>query len=193
MVDVDIRVRQAESAAAQPDYQWDTQFNPATQTWDWVLAGYGDPTNVGGLLTTRPIDTAVIIQLATWRRAEAYDNLPSGNDPRGWWGDSVDIDTNEGPLGSRLWLLYRAVLNANTAQLAENYATEALQTFVKQGVWATFTVATTIDKPNSKLVLTISAFSQDGARVYQQQFARLWAAEQQSFTPTPSMAGGTPL
>ena len=193
MVDVNIRVRQTEATDPQPSLLWDTQFNQNMQTWDWMLAGNADPTNNMGLRVTRPLDTAILIQLATWRRAEAYDVLPGGNDPRGWWGDSVDLEDNETKIGSRLWLLYRSPLNADTAQRAQNYAIEALQTFIDQGAVASFNVVATYDIVKGWLMLQIDGYSQDGAKVYNQQFSRLWAAEFSSFTPAPNFSGGVEL
>lgn len=75
---------------------------------------------------------AVLISLFTWRRANADDVLPS-TDRYGWWGDSfASVDNDR--IGSRLWLLQRAKLANDTAARAREYAAEALQWLVDDGV-----------------------------------------------------------
>lgn len=68
---------------------------------------------------------AVVISLFTWRRAATDD--PVDDDERfGWWGDSYPTIA-EDRIGSRLWLLRRVKLTADTQRDAEFYAREALQ------------------------------------------------------------------
>jgi phage gp46-like protein len=68
---------------------------------------------------------AVVISLFTWRRAATDD--PVDDDERfGWWGDSYPTIADD-RIGSRLWLLRRVKLTANTQRDAEFYAREALQ------------------------------------------------------------------
>ena len=191
MAAVDIRVRTTEGTETQPNYQWDTQFNGDTQTWDWVIAGYSDPDNVGGYLTTKPLDTAILLQLLTWKRARSHDALPSGSDPKGWWGDTVDLEPGETEMGSRLWLLYRSVLNDTVAQQAIIYVREALQPIIDQGAVVRFDVQAVANKVAGRLDLTVQGYSQDGQNIYSQKFSRLWAAEFESFSPSPAMSGQT--
>ena len=67
---------------------------------------------------------AAVISLLTWRRAGPDD--PLDDDQRyGWWGDSFPTLTND-RIGSRLWLLRRRSLTAQTQRDAEDYAREAL-------------------------------------------------------------------
>jgi len=193
MIQVDIRVRETEATDPQPQMLWDTQFNLATQTWDWMLAGYSDSTNRGGLLAQQPLNTAILIQLGTHRRAESYDAIPNGSDPKGWWGDTIDLQANETRIGSRLWLLYRSPLNADTARRAESYATEALQPLIDQGAVVTFTTTARVDKATSALVLDIAGYSQDGQKIYNQQFARVWTAQFAVLNPSPVLSGAMPL
>lgn len=85
-----------------------------------------------GMYPPEPLVRAVIISLFTWRRANPDDELP-GTDRMGWWGDSfpaVDRDR----IGSRLWLLARAKLTAQTVTRAEEYAREALVWLLEDGV-----------------------------------------------------------
>lgn len=68
---------------------------------------------------------AVVISLFTWRRAATDD--PVDDDERfGWWGDSYPTIADD-RIGSRLWLLRRVKLTADTQRDAEFYAREALQ------------------------------------------------------------------
>ncbi|WP_421527270.1 phage GP46 family protein [Pseudomonas brenneri] len=68
---------------------------------------------------------AVVISLFTWRRAATDD--PVDDDERfGWWGDSYPTIADD-LIGSRLWLLRRLKLTADTQRDAEFYAREALQ------------------------------------------------------------------
>lgn len=80
------------------------------------------------------LQTAVIISLFTDRRAEDGDELPDGTtDRRGWWGDAyAQVDNDR--IGSKLWLLSRSKQTAETARLAQTYASEALQWLIDDGI-----------------------------------------------------------
>lgn len=74
---------------------------------------------------------AVQISLYTWRRANVDDVLD--DDQRfGWWGDSFPSVADD-RIGSRLWLLRRVKLTAQTQLDAEFYAREALQWLIDDG------------------------------------------------------------
>lgn len=74
---------------------------------------------------------AVVISLFTWRRAATDD--PVDDDERfGWWGDSYPTIADD-RIGSRLWLLRRVKLTADTQRDAEFYAREALQWLIDDG------------------------------------------------------------
>lgn len=74
---------------------------------------------------------AVVITLFTWRRAATDD--PVDDDERfGWWGDSYPTIADD-RIGSRLWLLRRVKLTADTQRDAEFYAREALQWMLDDG------------------------------------------------------------
>jgi phage gp46-like protein len=78
-----------------PDIQ--TLWNVTTGDWNLVP---------GDVQSGDDLESAVLISLFTDRRAEASDVVPDGsNDRRGWWGDSGSLYL----IGSRLWLLRRAV------------------------------------------------------------------------------------
>ncbi|MPQ67805.1 MULTISPECIES: phage GP46 family protein [unclassified Pseudomonas] len=67
---------------------------------------------------------AAVISLLTWRRAGPDDPLDD-NECHGWWGDSFPTLAND-RIGSRLWLLRRRSLTAQTQRDAEDYARESL-------------------------------------------------------------------
>jgi len=71
------------------------------------------------------LETEIIISLFTDARV-TDDELPEGdNDKRGWWGE---------PIGSKLWLLKRALATKETLDRAESYSAEALQRLVEIGL-----------------------------------------------------------
>lgn len=74
---------------------------------------------------------AVVISLFTWRRA-ATDDPVDDNERFGWWGDSYPTIADD-RIGSRLWLLRRVKLTADTQRDAEFYAREALQWMLDDG------------------------------------------------------------
>lgn len=179
---MDIRIRATEGTDPQPFLLWDTVWNQdalAPALCDWQLAGPTAPLNSMGLKADQALNTAILLSLFTWRRAEVYDVLPAGSDPKGWWGDLVDIDdtSSEAPLGSRLWLLTRATLNDATMKLAESYAYEALQPLVDQGAVARFVCTATVNKVQGFLTLAVDAYSQDGQLIYSQKFEQIWRQE----------------
>jgi len=81
---------------------------------------------------------AVTISLFTWRRA-GPDDVVDDSDRKGWWGDSVPSVAGD-KIGSRLWLLSRRTLVADTLKDAEAYANEALAWLVDDGVLTSVTV-----------------------------------------------------
>lgn len=85
-----------------------------------------------GMQPADPLVRAVVISLFTWRRAQPGDDLP-GSELNGWWGDT-HADQAGDQIGSRLWLLSRSSLNAETVARAKDYATEALQWLLDDGV-----------------------------------------------------------
>lgn len=74
---------------------------------------------------------SVVISLFTWRRAEADDPIDDA-ERFGWWGDTYPTQAND-RIGSRLWLLRRVRLTAQTQRDAEFYAREALAWLIDDG------------------------------------------------------------
>lgn len=85
-----------------------------------------------GLQSADPLVRSVVISLFTWRRAQPDDDLPAA-ERMGWWGDSFATVPND-RIGSRLWLLSRAKLVPDTVARAKEYAVEALQWLIDDGV-----------------------------------------------------------
>jgi len=86
--------------------------------------------------------SAVIVSLFTDRRADADDEIPDGtNDRRGTWSDAF-AETPGDIQGSKLWLLDRSKATQQTLDRAKDYATEALQWFISDGVASSLQVET---------------------------------------------------
>ena len=120
-----------------------------------------------------PLVRAVIISLFTWRRAHDDDVLPNAGMSRmGWWGDSFPPVAND-RIGSRLWLLARSKLTDSTAQQAQDYAEEALQWLIDDGVAARVDVSA-VRRGISTLALTCTVVNRSGAVMARLQFANLW-------------------
>jgi phage gp46-like protein len=95
--------------------------------------GYGDLTVVNRDLERDPgLETAIIVSLFSNQRATENDALPDADGSReGWWGDEV----SPSPVGSKLWLIGRDKMQMdNLIPLAEQYAQEALQWMIDDGV-----------------------------------------------------------
>ena len=82
------------------------------------------------------LETAVTISLFSNRRADSEDVLPDADGSReGWWADRADPeDTNPDYIGSKLWLLGRGKFVTNLPARAEEFAGEALQWMIDDGV-----------------------------------------------------------
>lgn len=81
------------------------------------------------------IESAVVISLFTDARAGDDDDvLPDGSDQRrGWWGDTYAAQSGD-RIGSRLWLLAREKQVPEVLERAREYAAEALQWLIDDGI-----------------------------------------------------------
>ena len=87
-----------------------------------------------GLVEDAGLDTAVILSLFVDRRANDDDVLPGDpSDKRGWWADAFPVAPND-RVGSRLWLLSREKQLQSVLNRAQEYAQEALQWMLDDGV-----------------------------------------------------------
>ena len=101
------------------------QFNANNldnNTSSLILVIDGIQVNATDVLDDLP--RSVLISLFTNRRANPDDDLPA-DAKYGWWGDTY-APINNDKIGSRLWLLNRSTLTAQTVLKAQEYATEAL-------------------------------------------------------------------
>lgn len=109
-----------------------TRFINGAGDWALVLAGASQD-----LASDEGLESAIVISLFTDRLAAAGDDVPvqadGAVDRRGWWGDAY-AELQGDRIGSRLWLLQRAKQVPGTLRMAEQYAAEALQWLVDDGV-----------------------------------------------------------
>jgi|Deesub1362A_J573_1020465.scaffolds.fasta_scaffold00715_20 phage gp46-like protein len=76
------------------------------------------------------LTTAVLHSLFSDARADD-DDLPDGQDRRGWWGDCLLPEDDR--YGSKLWLLQREKQTRETLHRAREYAQQALAWLVEDG------------------------------------------------------------
>lgn len=99
--------------------------------FDWVIKDHD-------LAPDDTLETAIILSLFTDRRARADDPLPDGGDDRrGWWADAwpqAPARAGQDLIGSRLWLLEREKDTREVVNRARDYAEEALQWLVEDGI-----------------------------------------------------------
>lgn len=102
---------------------------------------------------------AVTISLFTWRRA-GPDDVVDDTNRQGWWGDCVPSVAGD-KIGSRLWLLARRTLVAQTLKDAQAYAEEALAWVVDDGIVTAVTV-TAERRGNDRMNLRVTLTEQNG-------------------------------
>ncbi len=93
----------------------------------------------GDFLAEQGLETAVFISLFTDRRAEVEELPPLEVDTRGWWGDLFATDEGD-EIGSKLWLLDRAAVTQDALNRAQEYAEQALQWLIDDGIAERVTV-----------------------------------------------------
>jgi phage gp46-like protein len=121
----------------------------------------------GDLAADDGLETAVIVSLFTDRRASRAE-LPVGQTGRrGWWGDEIgDAD----PIGSKLWLLHREKQLPEVAARAREYAREALEWLIDDGIAESVEVGAEI-MSNGVLGLSIEITRPSGQRAgYRYQY-----------------------
>lgn len=125
-----------------------------------------------GTVPADPLLRAVIVSLFTWRRANPDDELPA-TDLMGWWGDSY-ADVQGDRIGSRLWLLSRTVLTADTVRRAEEYVREALQWLLDDQV-ATAVHVSAQRAGLSALSVSVLVTRAESGQVVNLRFADVWS------------------
>lgn len=189
-----IRVRDAEACSPDESFLWDSVWinrpDASGGYADWIMAGPDDPPSQrGGLRSRMGLHTAILISLFTDRRLPEGITPPNDDrDPRGWWGDSIQIDDEPGvEIGSLLWTLERGTLDADVVALAMDYTEEALQPILDQGAVARFEIETEADQVRGFLIIRVRAFDSAENAIYDERFNFLWRAE--LATPAPMNFG----
>jgi len=140
--------------------------------WDNALFQADLALDFGKLATDDSLRTAVIISLFSDARAESDDPLPdAGGDRRGWWGDAF-AGGGRG-IGSRLWLLDREKITREVVGRARDYAREALQWLVDDGVASAVSVDAEAQPP---AVLAIGVTIDRPGGPARQRFDFVWEA-----------------
>ena len=175
-----IQQRAGESCAPQPVPFWDAIWDPVSQTADWGLAAASETQNVGGLSARAALETAITLCLFTDRRCPPDHPLYTfvdPSDPRGYWGDGVDVraDLGEAPLGSLLWTLQRSVVTSDTALWAEACAMDALAPMIGQRSIVKATAKATAYPAEARLALWVGLAARDGSLIYDRRFDDVWA------------------
>lgn len=90
------------------------------------------------------LETAIVLSLFLDAPAREDDVLPDERaDRRGWWADTVAPAAERDHTGSRLWLLGREKSLPEVLRRARDYAEEALQWLVADGICSAVTVLAT--------------------------------------------------
>lgn len=157
-------------------------------TFDWAIAA-------GDLATDDGLFTAVALSLWTDRLANADDAIPDGSgDRRGWWGDAYLPPLANGTpdhVGSRLWLLARALQIQETAQRAQAYVQEALQWMVDDGVAAQVTVPLpTFPRQGAMSIVAEIAQQTAAGTTVARRYTALWDVTRGSVSMAGVLVGG---
>lgn len=104
------------------------------------------------LATDNSLTTSVVLSLML----DAY--VQGQSDHRGWWADAL----SEVPVGSKLWLLKREKQTANVLAAAQNYAEDALEWMLRDGLCHQVQVAASW-QGRGRLLLNVSMTLPDGS------------------------------
>ncbi|MBS9720168.1 phage GP46 family protein [Tianweitania sp. BSSL-BM11] len=141
--------------------------------WNGLTGDLAIDVASGDLRSANAIATAVLICLQTDRRVDISE-LPAGETNRGWPGDAFDLQPGDTPLGSKLWLLRRRALSEDIDIEAEDYAREAIQPLIDQGLAVRQEVSVERLPLQNRLIVSVALYGRDGNRIYQDQFAVFW-------------------
>jgi len=124
------------------------------------------------LVGDESLGTAVLISLFTDARADADDLPPEWKDPRGWWADAMLATASRDfqGVGSRLWLLARQKQTTEVVARAEDYARQALQWLIDDGIVSAVNV--TADAPSMGLLTLEVAVTHTDPKATQRSTSR---------------------
>jgi phage gp46-like protein len=180
MASIPVNLRANEGCAPQPVLFWDAVWNAEAGAADWAYAQPQESRNVGGLQALKAIETAVTLCLWTDRFCPPDHPLAKyieANDPRGWWGDAIDVrtDLGEAPLGSLLWTLERAVVTPATVQWTQALALDALAPMLAQDSVSRVDAQAFAGPGVNRIDLAVQVYGRDGAKIYDRRFDDIWA------------------
>lgn len=175
-----LRVRIGEADKPQPSLLWDSVWVSSDGAADWAMAGADEKQNRGGLRAKGALHTAIVLALFTDKRIPAQHPLRkyvASDDPRGWWGDDVDIraDTGERELGSLLWVFERATLTEAVRLEVIAAAQDALHCLIDQGAAARVDADAEMFAAFNRLDLAVQVYGSDGGLSYAVKFEDIWA------------------
>lgn len=127
------------------------------------------------LATDSGLQTAVMVSLFTDSRVDQADVPYVGSSRRGWWGDLFP-DVPGDKTGSRLWLLAREKRTVETLHRAEDYAEEALQWMIDDGVAESVDASASYDE-NGAMALEV-LITKPGGDQKRFRFEKAWQAEE---------------
>jgi phage gp46-like protein len=185
-----LRIRINEGEDKQPILLWDSVWSPSEGMADWAMAGPDEPQNQGGLRAKAALHTSVIIALFTDKRIQddhPLRYLVGDGDPRGWWGDGADVqsDLGETEMGSLLWVFERAPLTEDIRRWVEAIALDALTPLVKQGAVTRIDTQAFAEFAEDRCDLLIDLYGRDGTRSYSHRFDDIWQQSVTSPAPKP--------
>lgn len=183
------RIRIDEGLQPQPNLLWDSQWDPWRGSADWAIAGSDEAQNRGGLRAKAALHTAVIHCLFTDRRIEQTHPLfylVEDGDPRGWWGDGVDVraDLFEEPMGSLLWVFERSILTEEIRRWVEVVALEALAPLSNQGAVVRAEAQAEAQFAINRCDLAVQLYGRDGSQIHDVRFDDIW--KQTITSPKPN-------
>lgn len=175
-----LRVRISEGDQPQANLLWDSEWKPPEGLADWVLPALTTETqNRGGLRAVAALHTNVVLLLFTDKRLpddHPLRYLLEGADQRGWWGDGIDVQTDQGEtdLGSFLWVFERSILTDDIIRWVEAVAIDALMPLINQNVAVRIDAQAIAEKAFDRCDLAIQIYGRNGTKIYDQRFDDIW-------------------
>lgn len=130
--------------------------------------------NAASLDTDHGLETAVTVSLFTDQRARDDDVLPDGDDRRGFWGDTWPVVPGM-KVGSRLWLLSREIITAETVARVREYGTDALRWLVDEGFASSATFEAWRDRDAGRWVISARAvILRPSGQLFDRRYSDIW-------------------